>query len=267
MRALKMNGTGNAFLLIDARQDPVEVDAETITRWHQSHHFDQVLMLAPSQSGDARYRIWNCDGGEVGACGNGARCAGWYLMRDSGKATALLDTAYGLTQARRTADDRVSVDLGPARTDWRDIPLAREMDTIALDYSLTAGGLTVSRPGAVSMGNPHIVFDVPDLTGLPVEVLGPMAEHDPLFPDGVNAGFMQILDRTHIRLRVWERGAGLTRACGTGAAAAIVAGHRKGLLDRQCHVSVDGGDLVIDWKENNHVWLEGPVELEGDVTL
>ncbi len=117
------------------------------------------------------------------------------------------------------------------------------------------------------MGNPHIVFNVPDLTVIPVETLGPMAEHDPLFPDRVNAGFMQILGRTRIRLRVWERGAGLTKACGTGAAAAIVTGHRKGLLDRQCQVAVDGGDLIIDWRTDNHVWLEGPVELEGEVTL
>jgi diaminopimelate epimerase len=267
MRALKMNGTGNAFLLIDARQGPVEIRAETISRWRQDYNFDQVLLLAPSEIGDARYRIWNCDGSEVGACGNGARCAAWFLMRESGETTALLDTAYGLTQARRVADFRVSVDLGPARTDWRDIPLAREMDTRALDYTLTVGDLTVSQPGAVSMGNPHIVFDVPDLKGFPIEKLGRLAERDALFPERVNAGFMQVLDRSHIRLRVWERGAGLTKACGTGAAAAIVAGHRKGLLNRQCHVAVDGGELVIDWKDDNHVWLEGPVELEGEVEL
>jgi diaminopimelate epimerase len=267
MRALKMNGTGNAFLLIDARYEPVEVKAETISRWRQTHAFDQVLLLAPSENGDARYRIWNQDGNEVGACGNGARCAGWYLMRESGNDSARLDTAYGLTQARRISGFRISVDLGPARTGWEEIPLAREMDTHALEYTLMAGDLTVSSPGAVSMGNPHIVFVVSDLDTCPVKALGQRAEHDPLFPDGVNTGFMQVIDSGRIRLRVWERGAGLTKACGTGAAAAIVAGHRKGLLDRQCHVAVDGGDLVIDWKENNHVWLEGPVELDGEVEL
>ncbi|PIW30737.1 MAG: diaminopimelate epimerase [Rhodobacterales bacterium CG15_BIG_FIL_POST_REV_8_21_14_020_59_13] len=267
MRALKMNGTGNAFLLVDARKQTFAVTPERVCDLAEAYDFDQLLVLETSTDADARYRIWNRDGGEVGACGNGARCAGWYLTRQSGTDTALLDTAYGLTQARRTGDFRISVDLGPALTKWQDIPLARVMETIALDYALESGGIRVSQPGAVSMGNPHIVFGVAELSGLPVEMLGSMAEHDPLFPEGVNAGFMQILNRTHIRLRVWERGAGLTKACGTGAAAAIVAGHRKGLLDRQCHAAMDGGDLFIDWREDNHVWLEGPVELEGGITL
>ena len=267
MRALKMNGTGNAFLLVDAREQAFAVTPGGVRNLAEVYAFDQLLVLEPSEQAAARYRIWNRDGGEVGACGNGARCAGWYLTQQSGTDTALLDTAYGLTEARRTGDFRISVDLGPALTRWQDIPLAREMDTVALDYALESGGIRLSQPGAVSMGNPHIVFNVPELEGLPVEVLGPMAETDPLFPQGVNAGFMQIRDRSLIRLRVWERGAGLTKACGTGAAAAIVAGHRKGLLDRQCRVAVDGGELAIDWREDNHVWLEGPVELEGEVTL
>lgn len=267
MHALKMNGTGNAFLLVDARGQTFAVTPEHVRELAKAYEFDQLLVLEPSLRADAHYRIWNRNGSEVGACGNGARCAGWYLTRQSGEDTALLDTAYGLTEARRTGDYRVCVDLGPALTGWQDIPLAREMDTLALDYALESGGVSASHPGAVSMGNPHIVFNVPDLAVMPVETLGPIAEHDPLFPEGINTGFMQILDRTHIRLRVWERGAGLTKACGTGAAAATVSGHRKGLLDRQCHVAVDGGELILDWRTDNHVWLEGPVELEGEVTL
>jgi len=267
MRALKMNGTGNAFLLIDGREHAILVTTDKIARWGEAHNFDQVLLLEPSNAGDARYRIWNRDGGEVGACGNGARCTGWYLMEQLGRDTALLDTAYGLTEAKRTGEYRVSVDLGPAQTGWQDIPLAFEMNTMSLDFTLAEGDVQLSRPGAASMGNPHIVFEVPDLDNVPVETLGSLAEHDPLFPEGVNVGFMQVIDATHIRLRVWERGAGLTKACGTGAAAAVVAGHRMGLLDRRCHVAVDGGDLVIDWRNNNHVWLEGPIELEEEVEL
>jgi len=267
MHALKMNGTGNAFLLMDGRKGGIDISSDQIIRWAGIHNFDQILLLEPSDKADARYRIWNRDGNEVSACGNGARCVGWYLTDQSGNETALLDTTYGLTQAHRIGDFRISVDLGPTRTDWRDIPLAREMETLALEYSLTAKGVKVSEPGAVSMGNPHIVFDVPDIGGVPVEALGKLAENDPLFPEAANVGFMQILDRTHIRLRVWERGAGLTKACGTGAAAAIVAGNRKGLLERRCHVAVDGGNLVIDWRDDNHVWIEGPVELEGEVEL
>ncbi|MEE2526758.1 diaminopimelate epimerase [Hyphobacterium sp. HN65] len=267
MRALKMNGTGNAFLLIDARSTDIGITPERLSAWAKKHEFDQVLKLEPSEHGDARYRIWNRDSGEVGACGNGARCAGWYLCETSNAASARLDTAYGLTDAIRTGDFRMSVDLGEAHTDWRDIPLAREMDTRALDYEIEMDGHRLRRPGAVSMGNPHAVFFIDPLDGLPVETLGPRIEHDPLFPERVNAGFVQVLARDHIRLRVWERGAGLTKACGTGAAAAVVAGVRRDLLERECRVDVDGGRLQIDWKQDNHVWLDGPVELDGEVEL
>jgi len=267
MQAFKMNGAGNAFLLIDAREQSISMDAAQVQRLATRDAFDQVLLLESSDLGDARYRIWNRDGEEVGACGNGARCAAWHLMRDAGNAAVMLDTPYGLTEARRIGAYDVSVDLGPARTDWENIPLARAMDTRNLDYELVAEGVSVAKPGAVSMGNPHIVFCVSDLENTPVETLGKRAERDPLFPDGVNAGFMQILDRQMIRLRVWERGAGLTKACGTGAAAAIVAGHRKGLLERNCRVIADGGELSIRWQQDNHVWLDGPVELNGEIDL
>ncbi|GJL96585.1 MAG: diaminopimelate epimerase [Hyphobacterium sp.] len=267
MQAVKMNGAGNAFLLIDARYRTVEINAALIRRLAEGETFDQILLLEPSDRADARYRIWNRDGTEVGACGNGARCAGRHLMRGSGNATAMLDTAYGLTQARQIGEFDVSVDLGPAQTDWQDIPLSRAMDTRAMNYDLSEDGISVANPGAVSMGNPHIVFSVSDLDSTPVEKLGKSAGHDPLFPEGINVGFMQIMNEEKIRLKVWERGAGLTKACGTGAAAAIVTGHRQGILERDCHVIVDGGELVVHWQQDNHVWLDGPVELEGEVDL
>jgi diaminopimelate epimerase len=267
MQAVKMNGAGNAFLLIDARIRTVEFDATLVHRLATNEAFDQVLILESSDRGDARYRIWNRDGTEVGACGNGARCAGWHLMQASGKPVAILDTAYGLTQARQLGKFNVSVDLGPALTNWQEIPLSRVMNTRAMDYELSADGVSVTAPGAVSMGNPHIVFNVSNLDATPVEKLGKAAERDPLFPEGVNAGFMQVVDRKTIRLRVWERGAGLTRACGTGAAAAVITGHRQGLLERDCRVFVDGGELGVHWQQDNHVWLDGPVELQGEIDL
>jgi diaminopimelate epimerase len=267
MRALKMNGTGNAFLLLDARETDMGITPQHIAAWAEHYRFDQVLKLEPSDKADARYRIWNRDGGEVGACGNGARCAGWYLTRDNDTDSAWLDAGYGVTETRRTDDFRMCVDLGEARTGWRDIPLAREMDTVALDFAVERDGVRLRRPGAVSMGNPHVVFTVDQVMTLPIEAIGPQIETDPLFPERVNAGFVQIHSPDHIRLRVWERGAGLTKACGTGAAAAIVAGHRQGRLERQARVDVDGGTLGIDWRRGNHVWLDGPVEFEGEVEL
>ncbi|WP_421789429.1 diaminopimelate epimerase [Hyphobacterium sp.] len=267
MRACLMNGTGNRFLLIDGRDHQTAPSAGVTRELAKHHAFDQLLYLSGSIHGDARYRIWNRDGSEAGACGNGARCAGWFLMQDTGKPEIWLDAPYGVTRAEAAGDASVRVDLGPARTGWRDIPLAREMDTIALDYSLEAGGMRLESPGAASMGNPHIVFPVETLDGLPIAELGPKAEHDPLFPERVNVGFMEIHDRDHVSLRVWERGAGLTLACGTGAAAAVVTGHRKALLDRKCRITVDGGELMIDWRDDNSIWLEGAVELEEEIEL
>ncbi|WP_420430472.1 diaminopimelate epimerase [Hyphobacterium sp.] len=267
MRALKMNGTGNAFLLIDARESGVEITTGRLATWAAAHAFDQLLKLEPSDKADARYRIWNRDGAEVGACGNGARCAGWYLTGEKASSSAWLEAGYGITETRRTGDRQMCVDLGEAHTGWKDIPLTREMDTVAMDYEIGLDGVRIGQPGVVSMGNPHAVFVVDDVMSLPIDVLGPRIEADPLFPERVNAGFMEIHAQDHIRLRVWERGAGLTLACGTGAAAAVVTGHRKGLLDRSCRVTVDGGELAVTWKADNHVWLEGPVEYEGEVEL
>lgn len=267
MRAYLMNGTGNAFLMLDGRGSdwtPTTAQVQTLAK---RFSFDQLLFLSDSPKADARYRIWNRDGTPSGACGNGARCAGWYLMQDTKSGKALLDAPYGVTAAEAAGIMNVRVDLGPARTGWKDIPLAREMNTIALDFEVEAGGVHLEEPGAASMGNPHIVFPVDHLEGLPIEALGTKAEHDPLFPESVNTGFMEIRTRQHISLRVWERGAGLTLACGTGAAAAVITGHRKGLLERSCRVDVDGGTLLVDWRADNSVWLEGSIELEDEFEL
>jgi diaminopimelate epimerase len=254
MKARLMNGAGNKFVLADARAHAgfLGLSRNTVRAWAHELHFDQLLVLEHSDSADAFMRIWNADGDEVGACGNGTRAAGWFLMEESGQRAVSIGTAGGLLQAVRAGALTISVD----------------MDTVALNYVAEAGGIRIERPGAVSMGNPHAVFFVKDVETLPIARLGPEVEYDPLFPERVNAGFAQIYDETHIRLRVWERGAGITAACGTGACAALVAAHRRGLADRSASIMADGGELHVEWRiADDHVILTGPVEDEGEVDL
>lgn len=265
-----MNGAGNAFLLADVRGRAAHVSPgrDQVRAWAREFGFDQLLLLEDSDTGDAFMRIWNADGDEVGACGNGTRAAGWEMMRQSGQTGVTIGTVGGLLHARDAGPMQVSVDMGPPRLDWKNIPLARAMDTVELDFSAEARGVRVERPGAVNMGNPHAVFFVHDVETLPIAELGREVEMDPMFPERVNAGFAQIFDASHIRLRVWERGAGLTAACGTGACAALVAAHRRGLAERRASIMADGGELFVEWRESDgHVVLTGPVEDEGEVEI
>jgi diaminopimelate epimerase len=270
MTAKLMNGAGNAFLLADARDRAalVNFSMEQIRDWAAQYRFDQFLLLENSDSADAFMRIWNSDGDEVGACGNGARAAAWSMMHGSDRDAVSIGTVGGLLQARLAGDSHVSVDMGVPRLDWRNIPLARDMDTRELEFFAEADGVRIERPGAVNMGNPHAVFFVHDVDNLPIAKLGREVELDPVFPERVNVGFAQIYDPTHIRLRVWERGAGLTAACGTGACAALVAAHRRGLAERSASIMADGGELLIEWRtSDDHVVLTGPVEDEGEIDL
>ncbi|WP_417483070.1 diaminopimelate epimerase [Maricaulis sp.] len=265
-----MNGAGNAFILADARgrPSPTRIDAARIREWAQRWPFDQLLVLETSGRADAFMRIWNADGDEVGACGNGTRAAAWRMMEDSARNRIAIDTAAGVLLASRTPGQEVSVDMGVPRLDWSEIPLARPMDTVSLDFHTEIDGIRIENPGAVNMGNPHAVFFVRDVENLPVAQLGREVEFDPVFPERVNAGFAQILDPAHIRLRVWERGAGLTPACGTGACAALVAAHRRGLVGRRASVMADGGELFVEWRESDsHVILTGPVEDQGEIEI
>jgi diaminopimelate epimerase len=270
MKAYRMNGAGNAFVLIDARgrQGPLAPSTAQVVALAKAHPFDQLLALESDPDADARLRVWNKDGGEVGACGNGTRAAAWLMFQEGRADTLTLSSLGGPMAARRLDGDIAEVDLGPARLDWRDIPLAQAMDTTRLDFGVDLpGGGRLDGPGAVSMGNPHAVFFVEDVEAVPITEIGPRVEHDPLFPERVNAGFAQILDRSTLRLRVFERGAGLTLACGTGAAAALVAAHRRGLVERDAIVIADGGELPVRWDEAGHVHLAGPVELETEIEI
>ena len=264
---LKMNGLGNDFVVVEARSAPFRPapgEARAIADRASGVGCDQLIGIEASDKADAFMRIWNADGGEVDACGNATRCVGWLLMQASGRDEARIETAAGLLVATRAEDGQITVDMGEPGLDWTDIPLAEEMDT--RNVELQVGPIDapiLHTPGCVSMGNPHVVFFVPDVANAPVREVGPLIEHHHLFPERANVGFAQIEGRGRIALRVWERGAGETRACGTGACAALVAAARRGLTDRKAVVALAGGELTIDWRESDgHVLMTGPVAVE-----
>lgn len=259
---IKMHGLGNDFVIVDAQSRPISVGNEGIRMLSDRHTgigFDQLITIepAPDDETDVRVRIYNSDGSEVSACGNAMRCVARLMLNDSISKLRIRSDA-GLLKAWRSPSNssHFSVDMGPARDNWQDIPLAQECDTNHLPLSR----VPVSDPVAVNMGNPHAVFFVEDVSSIKIETLGPDLEHDPLFPERANIGFAQIMGTDAIRLRVWERGAGLTLACGSGACAAAVAAHRRGLTGRNVQITVDGGDLNIEVRDDGHVVMSGPAE-------
>ncbi|MEK7246649.1 MAG: diaminopimelate epimerase, partial [Pseudomonadota bacterium] len=218
---------------------------------------DQVVVMAPPKNdlADALVTFLNADGSEAGACGNGSRCVAALLMREKKTNHAVLETIAGLLDAEAGAEGEISVDMGPARLDWRDIPLASARDTLHL--GIEAGPL--KDPVGVGLGNPHAVFFVADADKIALELHGPAIEKHPLFPERANVEVAQILSPSEIRLRVWERGVGVTRACGSGACAALVAANRRGLTGKRARIRLDGGTLTVEWLPDNHVLLTGPV--------
>ena len=256
----KMHGAGNDFVLLDERAAPLGLTTRRIAALADRRTgigCDQLVSIGPGEAADASLRFFNPNGAEAGACGNGTRCAASWLMGSAREMS--LRTVAGLLAAWRLPDGRVCVDMGPVRLGWQDIPLAEPADTLRLPLP--------GEPAAASLGNPHITVFTHDVDQ--VATLGPALERAALFPQGVNAGFAQVLAADRLRLRVWERGAGLTRACGSGACAAVVNAHRRGLLGRHASVELDGGVLDITWREDNHVLMTGPVATayEGVVEL
>ncbi len=270
---VKMNGAGNDFVVVNALETPFAPTADqarAIADRTTGEGCDQLIALEPSTTADAFMRVWNADGGVVETCGNALRCVGWMLLQSTGKDEVSIDTLGGLTTARRALDGRVTVDMGAPRLDWEQIPLDEAMDTRGIELQVgPIDNPVLHTPGAVSMGNPHVVFfmdHAPDDAF--VRGTGSLIEHHPRFPEGVNVGFAHVIAPDRIRLRVWERGAGLTRACGTGACAALVAAARRGLTGRAAMIEVDGGELRIEWDEaTDHVFMTGPVEVERTGTL
>ena len=264
---VKMNGAGNDFVVVMALDRPFAPTTEQVRALADratGEGFDQLIAIEPSDTADAYMRVWNADGSRVETCGNALRCVGWMLMSANGRDEVRIDTAGGPTTATRAGDHRVTVDMGAPRLDWTQVPLAEAMDTRNIELQVgPIDAPLLHTPGAVSMGNPHVVFFTDRQDDGFVTGSGSLIEHHPLFPQGVNVGFADVLAADRIRLRVWERGAGLTKACGTGACAALVASARRGLTGRKATVVVDGGELIIDWDETTgHVFMTGPVEVE-----
>lgn len=259
-----MHGCGNDFVIFDERRDPISLAAATIVALADRHRgigCDQLIRLKADTVAAGTMEIYNPDGSVAGACGNATRCVADILMRETGEQTVEIKTPAGLLIARRLPNNWISVDMGPARLDWRDVPLRAAADTLHVALP--------GDPACVSMGNPHATLFVDDLDHTDVTGLGPRYEHDPIFPERANIGFAQILAPDRLRLRVWERGAGLTLACGSGACAALVNAHRRGLTGRSARLVLDGGELDITWRDDGHVEMAGPATLvfTGEVDL
>ena len=256
----KMHGLGNDFVVLDARAGALPITparAAAIADRHRGVGCDQVIVMEPAPAGaDVFMRIRNADGSEAGACGNATRCIASLVAEESGKDRVVVRTIAGDLPVERLPGGLWRADMGPARFGWQDVPLAREVDTLHVPLALGP----VADPAACCMGNPHATFFVPDLDAIPVAELGPRLETDPLFPERANIGFAQVTAPDRMRLVIWERGAGLTLACGSGACAAIVNAARRGLTGRRATVAMPGGDLMMEWREgDNHVLMSGPV--------
>lgn len=259
LRFLKMHGLGNDFVVIDARsgENPVTPAlARALGDRHRGVGFDQLAVILPAESADFTLEFWNADGSKAGACGNATRCVSDLMMRDLGKDRVTLTTARGRLAAERRADGLVSVNMGAPILEAAAIPVAA--DPLALPLA--------GDPVAVGMGNPHCIFFVEDAEAADVAGLGPKIEHHPLFPERTNVEFAALVGPDHLRMRVWERGAGITLACGSGTCATAVAAHLRGLTGRQVIVDVDGGRLEIDWREDG-VWMTGPTALVFEAEL
>jgi diaminopimelate epimerase len=246
----KMHGLGNDFVVIDARAEQVAMTparARAIAERQTGIGCDQLILLEPSGQADLRMRIFNADGSEVEQCGNALRCVAQLT------GARRIDTAGGLVEAA-PADAGITIDMGVPRFGWEDIPLAYALDTTALPV----GWDGLEQGTAVNVGNPHIVFFVPALDAVDLDRLGPQIEHDPLFPERINVNVAEVTGPSSLRLRVWERGAGLTRACGTGACATGVAAIRRGLVRSPVTVSLPGGNLQIAWAPGETIRMTGP---------
>jgi diaminopimelate epimerase len=262
----KMNGLGNDFVVVDARASGLRLDAHAARRLANRQHgvgCDQVIVLEPSAAGDAFMRILNADGSEVAACGNASRCVAALLGEQLGRPDVVVETAAGLLPSRVNGDGTVTVDMGAPRFGWQEIPLSRPADTNAIDYRFDTPAGSLEAPSAVNVGNPHAIFWVDALERYDLAAIGPQLEHDPLFPERANISLAQVLSRSEVRIRVWERGVGLTRACGTAACATGAAAARRGLTLRTLSVALPGGVLGLDWREDsNHILMTGPWSLD-----
>lgn len=257
---IKMHGLGNDFVVLDARRQPVELTPAIIRAIGDRRHgvgFDQLLTLMPSDSAACFMRIDNSDGSPAGACGNGTRCVGRLLLEESGQGSVAIDSPGGMLQVASAGEGLFTARMGRPRFGWQEVPLAREMDTLHLDLSMGE----LSDPVAVSMGNPHVVFFVPDAEAVPLAEVGPRIENHELFPDRANVSVASQRADGSFRLRVFERGAGITSACGSGTCATYAAARARGLVDGPVRIDLDGGPLWMDMDDDGAVLMTGAASL------
>lgn len=261
----KMHGLGNDFVVVDGRARPATLSPaqyRAVGDRRRGVGYDQFLTILPARNGGTAYMaIHNPDGTEAQACGNGTRCVAALLMRETGRREVTIETVAGRLACSDAGDGRVTVDMGPANLGWSEIPLAPAAEGSAADtLSVTVPeAAAFGAATAVNLGNPHAVFFVPDAAAVALAEVGPDIEHSPVFPERANIEFVTVLARDRLRMRVWERGAGITQACGSGACAALVAAVRRGLTGRRATVVLDGGPLEILWRPDGHVEMTGPV--------
>ncbi len=253
----KMHGLGNDFIVFDARQRPLAptpAEIRALADRHTGIGADTVAVIVPSlgEEADIAVRFINADGGEMGTCGNATRCIAKLAFAETGRDHVRIATGAGILDAWKQGE-LVAVDMGTPRLDWTQIPVARQADTLHLPLD--------ADPVGVNMGNPHAVFFVPDAEAVDVATLGSGVERDPLFPERTNVEFATVQSPDRIRMRVWERGVGITQACGSGACATLVAAARRGLTGRKATLALDGGDLTIEWRDDDHVIMTGPAAL------
>jgi diaminopimelate epimerase len=256
----KMHGLGNDFVVLDARRSPIrlnEAQTRAIADRHRGVGCDQLIVIEPAVNklADVFMRIRNADGGEVAACGNASRCVAVLVMKEKATDHVVVETAAGLLDIESAGDGLITVDMGPARLDWRDIPLARPVDTAHIGVEVGP----LKDAVAVNVGNSHAVFFVDDAEAVPLADVGPKIERHAMFPERANVEVVEVRSAGELRVRVWERGVGITQACGTGACASVVAAHRRGLTGRKATIRLDGGALTVEWLKDNHVLMTGPV--------
>jgi diaminopimelate epimerase len=269
----KMNGLGNDFVVLDARARPLGLSPDAvraIADRKEGVGCDQIIALEPSAKADVFMRIWNADGGEVSACGNAARCVAALVAAEHGRPEASIETESGVLAATVNDEDSVTIDMGAPRFGWNEIPLSEPFhDTRRIELQIgPIDDPVLHSPSVVNVGNPHALFFVDEVETYDLARFGPMLEHHPLFPERANISLVQVVAPGHLKVRTWERGAGLTRACGTAACAAAVAAARRELSGRKVKVSLPGGDLQIEWREaDGHVLMTGPYALDFEGTL
>ena len=263
----KMNGLGNDFVVLDARRGAIQFNEASALKIADRRHgvgCDQVIIMQPSAKADVYMRILNADGSEVSACGNATRCIAWIVAQETGKSQLSIETKAGLLSADVASEQSITIDMGEPKFGWQDIPLAEEFrDTRAFELQIgPIDNPVLHSPSAINVGNPHAIFWVDDVDAHDLSRFGPLLENHPIFPERANISLAQITSPSSLRLRTWERGSGLTKACGTAACAAAVCAVRKKFTGRSVRVSLPGGDLLIDWRADNHIMMTGPAQLD-----